>query len=433
MTPEKQRSKAAAESIARAQEKQSNRPGLRAYPGPVIDGKWCDTTLVGQKSYFTRNEACLIYTWTAEGEDKKGKYRQQSELMWQVKLDPEGDTIKQWLQMVPIAGSYKPGLPWPAASGAMAFNIGAACNAGCTDDETGFDWESDRKPNWGSGRDEHMAQGSATLKWDGSVANASGARDVDLSKELPLWIHGFMSTNVPDMVMVQPEGGTPIFKARCDKAKLADNKVPGCVFSRYVPGYVINSAKAPAAAAHAWLLQQKTPANVGRDPLHPLNYLPGADRNEGNVIPDKTNRDKVCNRSGPGTFTNHPDTGLFPELVATGGADIVSCDEYAFNATYQSGGMPADKGGTNEISHGGECVQTYATKDKLYDDLRYAAPTWKEVCGRSSMSQWVNGAAMNRFGSVFAPQFRLLDHDSYWVQVPGLDDCDASGATVKCE
>lgn len=67
-------------------------------------------------------------------------------------------------------------------------------------------------------------------------------------------------------------------------------------------------------------------------------------------------------------------------------------------STCNSGGMPSGIGGLNEVDTGNDCVQTYATRVKqgewhLYDDIRGAAPTWKEVCGRSAMSGWINSTS----------------------------------------
>ncbi|MCK8438952.1 hypothetical protein G3I77_40115 [Streptomyces sp. D2-8] len=82
-------------------------------------------------------------------------------------------------------------------------------------------------------------------------------------------------------------------------------------------------------------------------------------------------------------------------------------------------------------------MQTFATKLsngtwKLYDEGRQAAPAWKEVCGRSAMSGWINSTSMSRFSS-FSSKLRLLDQDLYLVRTPGFEKCDASKAVVKCD
>ncbi|MGW1659144.1 hypothetical protein [Streptomyces atratus] len=70
--------------------------------------------------------------------------------MWQIKLDREGDEIKQWVQMTPIFGSSAPYLPFPAQPGAINIAMSTQCpGTACTeaDGDTGFDWESGRNPS----------------------------------------------------------------------------------------------------------------------------------------------------------------------------------------------------------------------------------------------------------------------------------------------
>ena len=84
--------------------------------------------------------------------------------------------------------------------------------------------------------------------------------------------------------------------------------------------------------------------------------------------------------------------------------------------------MPAGMGGMNEVDTGNDCVQTYAPRVKqgerhLYDDVREAAPTWTEVCGRSAMSGWIDSTSMGgAFSGGFSGKYRLLDKDL--LQVP---------------
>ncbi|WP_409474556.1 hypothetical protein [Streptomyces sp. HC307] len=78
----------------------------------------------------------------------------------------------------------------------------------------------------------------------------------------------------------------------------------------------------------------------------------------------------------------------------------------------------------DEVDTGNDCVQTYATRVKqgewhLYDDVREAAPTWTEVCGRSAMSGWINSTSMGgAFSSGFSTKYRMLDKDPCWVDFP---------------
>ncbi|MEV6758431.1 hypothetical protein [Streptomyces sp. NPDC051214] len=100
--------------------------------------------------------------------------------------------------------------------------------------------------------------------------------------------------------------------------------------------------------------------------------------------------------------------------------------------------MPKDMENPNPVTSGDQCVQTWSRKLtssgnwRLFDDDRQAPPNWKEVCGRSGMSGWINSTSMSRFQS-FAKEFRLTDEDLYFVKTPGFERCDASKAVVKCD
>lgn len=271
------------------------------------------------------------------------------------------------------------------------------------------------------------------MQWSGEVPNASGTKDSDLSQDMGFAPYATFSTSVPKTAPTDnTQGliGNPVY-TRCDKVYAP----AGCVMRDYMPGYVFNTDQTPAAAAHAWLINNKLRNGA------PLNYLPDrrgetgkhGERNAYGRNPD-ANRRVIC-PSGWATKHGHPNTTLVTEISRL---DVPSCDEFAFAASYNSGGMPANMEGTNPVASGDQCVQTYATKLpdggpwKLYDDERKAAPTWQEVCGRSAMSGWVNSTSMSRFPN-FAKQLRLLDQDLYFVRTPGFEKCDATKAIVKCD
>ncbi|MGW0859963.1 hypothetical protein [Streptomyces sp. NPDC002690] len=104
-----------------------------------------------------------------------------------------------------------------------------------------------------------------------------------------------------------------------------------------------------------------------------------------------------------------PDATTVPEIQS---ADRASRDEFAHASTYDSGGMPS---GTNEVDTGNDRVQTYATRvaqgqGHLYDDVRQAAPSWTEKCGRSAMSGWIDSTSMGgAFSGGFSGKYRLVD------------------------
>ncbi|MEZ3183175.1 hypothetical protein KYY02_32300 [Streptomyces pimonensis] len=70
----------------------------------------------------------------------------------------------------------------------------------------------------------------------------------------------------------------------------------------------------------------------------------------------------------------------------------------------------------------------------MYDDIRSAALTWKEVCGRSAMSNYQNTQSMQPFSGTFpsASKYRPLGKDEHWVAFPELAHCDAPKVTVSC-
>ncbi|MET7738466.1 hypothetical protein ABZT02_45495 [Streptomyces sp. NPDC005402] len=83
--------------------------------------------------------------------------------------------------------------------------------------------------------------------------------------------------------------------------------------------------------------RQETGAQYGRDP----------DANRRVICPDSW-----AAKSG------HPDTNPVTDISAS---DKASCDEFTFPASYNSGGMPSDMSGTNPVTSGDKCAQTYAT------------------------------------------------------------------------
>ncbi|MFB6784336.1 hypothetical protein ACFCX0_45475 [Streptomyces sp. NPDC056352] len=240
----------------------------------------------------------------------------------------------------------------------------------------------------------------------------------------------------------QDKASSGPFDIRCDKVYRSG----GCVVPSYSPGYSMNSRKFPAAAAHAWLIQNRlAPELFGQTPVTPLHYLPGKSRNAAGATvtgrSETANRYRTCYGAAANKMVTRKDTAQHPELSSSN-KDSRSCDEYSFNATYESAGMPTSKGGLNpkpvsDALQERECVQTYEKQladstYQLYDDERYTAPTWDETCGRSSMSLNVNSQSMARFGSSFAPTFRMLDKDTYWVDIDGFQDCDSTADVITC-
>ncbi|MFB4420171.1 DNRLRE domain-containing protein [Streptomyces sp. QL37] len=450
---------------------QAMRTRAPSYPDPIIKGSWCQPSLFGeaQKSLITRNEACLFYdmgyevTYTYQGLPV-ATYRADFEFAFQVKTDPKTAEIKTWIEINPVYNNFPPDdrAVLLGDGGEDAFIDSMCYSDGCEGGSGAKNFDFFNDLSWKGGgehdpTDGHMATGTADHKWNGSVANSSGARDIDLSKELPVWFVGhFVTESGPPDGKGDKDQDTgpwrsPAIDVRCDKVA-ANGTDAGCVLPQYFPQYKFNTAKYPSAAAHAWLVQNKSKVKgSGKTRSDALQYLPRKERNESSYE-RKANRDKVmCPKSRSKRtdgwvpnkpFLKHPWTALHPEITE-GAAESVSCDEFPFSSTYQSPGVPAANGGQNPAgaNGGGECIQTVAAttddgSEHLLDDTRYDAPTFDENCGRSSMSLKVNSGSMSldNFYEAFLKKFRIIDKDRYTLD-PGnawFKGCDTTKADLVC-
>ncbi|MEU6536859.1 Tat pathway signal protein [Streptomyces sp. NPDC047000] len=257
--------------------------------------------------------------------------------------------------------------------------------------------------------DEHTYSMSQVWNWGES-------RPSDLL--LPKWstkaeMGDMWSVNAPE---VDTGGGKA--QIRCDS--VVPQSYPGCVFDQYKPTYVMNSKKFPAAAAHAWLVQNKLPGHYGSKAYGaPLTYLGSnvMSASDPSKKQSTANREVIC----PSSWDRNQDATLSPELNEGLQDDTWSCDEFAFAASYDSAGMP---NGFNPVNSGDECLQTYAKRGSdgvwhLLPDLRYPLPTWSEKCGRATMSNNQNTQSMRPFGQ-FIVRNRLTDKDKYWLDLDGF-------------
>jgi hypothetical protein len=385
--------------------------GVKALPH-LVD--WC-ANLTG--SHIKRYEACIgSFTYEYEGiviKDGKptGEILNASWAVGQeVKLAGNSATFTQQLVLVPVAIDAK--------FGSVTLNVEFDCLLAdrCTNGPQSWNgalvWT-------GADPFSHSAVGKIDHTWNA----ANNADKLDLSTK----ITAYSPVANPAATRWQADGA----QIRCDKIS---STTPGCTFYKYIPTWVMNFAKTPPAVAHAWLIQAKLPNHPGSEAANkPLFYLPAASKNAPGRDPDD-NRKVICPDGWAATYGN-PDATTVPEISS---GDKASCDEFAYASSYNSGGMPAGMGGMNEVDTGNDCVQTYATRVKqgewhLYDDIREAAPTWKEVCGRSAMSGWINSTSMGgAFSSGFSTKYRMLDKDPYWVSFPQFAHCDASKVTVAC-
>ncbi|MFF2645613.1 DNRLRE domain-containing protein [Streptomyces niveus] len=423
-----------------------------------------------QWGWFTRTEMCMAAYYEYYTYDKKTKQRlSQADFFIdvQIKLDTKSPDMKYWARIRPKSSPP----PTPAMTNDIKIDFDPRCDFGCTAADTNFTWDGPMTWKGAKEYDAHEVTGQATLTYDVQLDMAGGAngsgwdgksrKDSIRSRNFPVGFFG------PDFSGASSDGdidhavtGDNLFqsKSRCDFADIGLS--PGCVFQEYAPGYTIKSNEFPAAAAHIYLIRAKMGlkdngdgnTGPGTSPFHPLHYLPMSDKAEHKENQRNTwdrganqNRSKICGRSGPYGFEPHGLTKGAIKQYAHPKRDVASCDEYSFNATYESAGMPASMMPpgvpSNEVANGAACVQTYegkAADGKIYlrDDGRYPEPDWQNIsCGRSSMALSVNSGAMRPF-SAFAKAYRMLDQDPYYVYAPLADiGCDESVLkdVVECE
>ncbi|MGW0928633.1 DNRLRE domain-containing protein [Streptomyces sp. NPDC002644] len=473
MTPLKQRSARGTDRAARELSAGEMSARADSPPDPVVKQDWCKAEVgATQLSLITRTEACVYYrmelVWNSKlipGVDPV-TYSALFEVAWQSKTDPHGSEIKTWVQLQQVENTF------PADERAVLFGDGhpeamidsfcfsTACDDGSKSSKN-IDFYGDL--SWDGGmdgstpNDDHVATGSVTHTWNGDTNQATGETDRARSVELPVHLLISPKTDIdpppfPDGTKREWEDKLPMplsqfgSRVRCDK--VASYGDPGCVQKLYVPTYRFNTANYPAAAAHAWLLQNKSGiAGMGQTRDDALEYIPPKGRNHLDYAPDITSRNAICSRY---RGTRSTDTGWVPRKAFVPHRwtalhhtipmvdDEVNCDEFPFASTYQSAGMKIPEGKNPAPNGGADCLQTVAARaddgsTHLLDDTRYDAPTFAEICGRSSMSGKVNQGSMSPFGD-FARQLRLIDEDRYLLD-PGnawFRGCDTSQAKLVC-
>ncbi|MBD2828620.1 DNRLRE domain-containing protein [Streptomyces globisporus] len=358
LTPKKERSLEGTRKSARARMARAG-----SYPDPIIKDSWCQPTLSGaaQKSLMTRTEACLFYDlhYRAKAEFTDGtvpvEYNAHFEVAYQVKVDSQGDSIKTWIELNPISNDF------PAEDRAVLFGDGnpvAMIDSLCASDGCGnadgqqqnFDFYNDL--SWDGGMDGNQP-GTATWRpapppTRGTVRSTTPPASVTSTcrsrcpwascptprpRSRPPWAER----------QARQVGGRrprllPTVTVRCDKVS-ANGANSGCVMPQYYPNYTFNTAKYPSAAAHVWLIQNKSKSKgTGKSLADPLQYLPAKDRNEKNYEREN-NREKVMCPKYSGSrsdgwvpqkrFAKHSWTFLHPEL--DGAPETISCDEFPFS------------------------------------------------------------------------------------------------------
>ncbi len=401
----------------KAQQKQAKRkaaraPGLRAANGMT---DWCATNPSGQSraAFATRTVECESKTLPAYYKmDGKPYATAYFSMTREISLD--GTTT--WTQRVNI----KPVLISPLFRAIEMVMKDQFCTGHTQCKDPGKapyeDW--DGKPLWTSAADTHEANLKTTFTWD----DTEKERTFDFRTDFR--IAGILQAgNTPGLQDVGYQWGmddpSDLEMIRCDTKKTFGKS--GCIFVNVAPTYTFNAAKFPQAAAHAWLLQQKLPNTMGVKTRNtPLYYLPGGRNGK--------NRAVVCDEDG--WANKYGDLGAMQDAT-----DKPNCDEFAFNASYNSAGQPKSEDGLNPVASGSECVQTFAKKqaDGVHllniDGMK---PTWKEVCGRSAISGKHNSGSMSAFSAGFAKKLRLDDRDPYWLETGMSGDCEDKNGVFKC-
>ncbi|MFF7051720.1 Tat pathway signal protein [Streptomyces griseorubiginosus] len=303
------------------------------------------------------------------------------------------------------------------------------CESPCKPVEAGMSaWQG--TPTWTAG-DTHEASITSSYTWDTSTSGQTYFfhPDVKIDGDEYPSDGSIQYQTTGYQWSASTSRATDLDTVRCDTVVTVGG---GCVFSNYAPTYTFNGAKYPQAAAHAWLIQTFSPNHPGSKATgQPLYYLS-----------DTSQRDKNRGRMCPTGWA--ADNG---DLSALDGADdsILNCDEFAFGASYNSGGMSSSEGGLNPaipddsttgVPNGRACIETYATMVNgtmhLYN-LNGTVPTWTEVCGRSAISDTDNQQSMSPFGG-FITKMRLMGKDAYWLDTATSGDCGTPSVStsVKC-
>jgi hypothetical protein len=210
---------------------------------------------------------------------------------------------------------------------------------------------------------------------------------------------------------------------RCDNG-VARANTKGCVDEKFIPTLYISYATAGAAADMINYAEWNIPPYYGNEysptptPLHRLTdpILVGTPTSEGN------NREIIC-----GGFTLDPTiTAALAPYSTTNNTETDSCDEYPFNATYESGAMVdgADGNPKPYVTTGADCAQVTAihTDTSNNDEAQdWNAATFPpagsdEPCIRGHVPGLLNSLVGSQYSSLTVTN-RLIDKDAFWVWV----------------
>ncbi|MER5717516.1 hypothetical protein [Streptomyces sp. NPDC002132] len=143
--------------------------------------------------------------------------------------------------------------------------------------------------------DKHWV--SATKKFTWSTPTTGTVQDFDRGTFL-----GFKASSPEASGAVQAIKPEWTFwdQVTCDAAVTVPNST-GCVFGKHIPTFKTNTKGYPAAAAYYWVLREKLTDHPGGEkygkPMHRLT----------DKVQQDHNRDTICNKTGVGKWTAHPD------------------------------------------------------------------------------------------------------------------------------
>ncbi|MER6369969.1 hypothetical protein ABT255_16580 [Streptomyces mirabilis] len=379
------------------QQSKSSRSGVAAAAAPLVS--WCDDPTVSGYT-ITRREGCnklaVVIRWDHNGETVgTAVFAVREEILLENKA-----VFRERMFMSPLS--------LDASLGTVSLDYwDAICTPDCDEAYQGT-W--DGLTVWEPVVDTHWASATRTFTWNNAVSGTSQKFDrgtfLNFKAAAPE-AAGAAATIKPSWTFWG--------EVECDNSVAVTNST-GCVFAKNTPTWQTNTKRYPAAAAYYWVLREKLADHPGskkyNKPMHRMT----------DKVQQEHNRNTICNKTGAGKWTAHPD--------ATGDTQGVQCDEFPFAATLESGGIPTP------VVNGGICAQLFAQKQddgtwRLFDDDGYDPPTWKEICGRASMPGKQNGDAGRGPGlSGFFTKARVQNGGAFYMEVPQMEGCNPDDVCV---
>ncbi|MER7666805.1 hypothetical protein [Streptomyces sp. NPDC096193] len=428
------RAKARAEALRKAEAAKARKAGkspaaaaAAAAAAPAVElVDWCWDKAVG-KDYINRTEACLknIGSGTlafVDADDVQIGFA-EFDFEQRIKAYPNKGAsgsdfaeFDQAIAIVPVSIDQ-------ALNGVtMKWNVGSTCGSCVT---SNVKWTDGQNNNTGPtaywdvddfGPPYGDRWGRVTTQWNGT-----GKETIDLGWSVTATV------DASDTASATADFGTSGIKEVRELAPRCDDylkpSAPGCVLPFFQPTWTLDTNKYPAAGGYYWYMQQVMPDHAGSERWDSLMHYLGPDtpvkNGAGNPWNSNNSRDRVCDS----TWSVHPsDTSV----------GSVDCDEYAMASTHESGGYPKS---VNLVTSGSECAQLFT--DKMGDgsanfgilaDTRTATkgPSGTERCGRAAIPSVQNQKAFSGFP---APEWRMLDGDGFFVNLPGFEHCTSAATT----